>query len=76
MDTTGGLEVNCQCSKFFCGQSFARFNEYCRMEPHMNFFPADCYQLAKSSVDIPANERLLKGELTYDPAKIQELLRI
>lgn len=26
----GGLEVNCQCSKFFCGQSFARFNEYCR----------------------------------------------
>ena len=35
--------------------------------------PADCYQLTKSSVDIPANERLLKGELTYDPAKIQEL---
>ena len=23
--------------------------------------PADCYQLTKSSVDIPANERLLKG---------------
>ena len=36
-------------------------------------FVRDFYQLTKSSVDIPANERLLKGELTYDPAKIQEL---
>lgn len=35
--------------------------------------PADCYQLTKGTVDIPANERLLKGELTYDPAKIQAL---
>ncbi len=35
--------------------------------------PADCYQLTKGTVDIPADERLLKGELTYDPAKIQQL---
>lgn len=35
--------------------------------------PSDCYQLSKTVVNVSAKERLVKGEITYNPAKIQAL---
>lgn len=35
--------------------------------------PTDCYQLSKTVVNVSANERLVKGEITYNPTKIQAL---
>lgn len=35
--------------------------------------PENCYQMANTSVNVSAKERLTKGSLTYDPAKIHAL---
>lgn len=35
--------------------------------------PEDCYQMTNTTVNVSANDRLTKGSIMYDPAKIHEL---
>lgn len=35
--------------------------------------PENCYQMSNTTVNVPAAERLAKGTITYDPAKIHAL---
>lgn len=35
--------------------------------------PPECYSMDKAAIDVSARERLLNGQISYDPAKIQAL---
>lgn len=68
MDTTGGLKSTASVVSFSVDKALLDSMNIADGTSY-ELLPADCYQLTKSSVDIPANERLLKGELTYDPLR-------
>lgn len=61
MDTTGGLKSTASVVNFSVDKALLDSMNIADGTSY-ELLPADCYQLTKSSVDIPANERLLKGE--------------